>query len=306
MKPKITVICGPTASGKTRLSTQLAKALGAEIISADSMQIYKEMNIGTAKPTAREMDGITHHLIDIVSVSSGPLSVAGYVQLAGQCAREIAARGKRIVVCGGTGLYIDHFLGGTKFAGHENDIAYRNELDKLPSGRLHGMLAEIDPKSALEIHPNNKKRIVRALEIFKATGKTKSEQDELSKPGEPEHDFVKIGLNYADREALYGNINERTDRMMEAGLAEEAQRLYEGGAEGDIRRVGAIGYAELFDCFAGRCALGEAVEKIKQHTRNYAKRQLTWFKKDPQTFWLEPGGGCLEKCLDLIGTWIFK
>jgi len=265
------------------------------------MQIYKELNIGTAKPTLGEMCGIKHHLIDIVSIRSArsdPFCVAKYVKLAGDCAREIAAGGKNVILCGGTGLYIDHFIGSTKFADYENDPEYRGELERLPTGRLYSMLAEIDKESAGRIHQNNRKRIARALEIFKVTGKTKSELDELSKLGEPPYEFVKIGLNYPERESLYDAVNERTSQMMAAGLAEEASKLYESGAEEDIRRIGAIGYAELFDCFAGRSGFGEAVEKIKQHTRNYAKRQLTWFKRDLQTIWLEPGGDCVKKCLE--------
>ncbi|MCL2813049.1 MAG: tRNA (adenosine(37)-N6)-dimethylallyltransferase MiaA [Oscillospiraceae bacterium] len=301
-KPKITVICGPTASGKTKISVELAKALGAEIISADSMQIYKELSIGTAKPSAGEMSGIKHHLIDIISVKSAadePFSVAKYVQMAGECAGELIKSGKKVIVCGGTGLYIDHFINNTKFAECQSDIGYREELDKLPTDRLYSLLSFTDGQSAALIHPNNRKRIVRALEIFKMTGKTKSELDELSRPEEPAYDFVKIGLNYPDREVLYGNIDRRTDSMMAGGLADEALKLYEGGGEAVIRKIGAIGYAELFDCFAGLCGVGEAVEKIKQHTRNYAKRQLTWFKRDPSTLWLEPDGGCVEKCADL-------
>lgn len=304
MKAKITVVCGPTAGGKTRISVELAKALGAEIISADSMQIYEELNIGTAKPTAGEMAGIRHHLIGIISIKSAasePFSVAKYVQMAGECAREIAERGKNVIICGGTGLYIDHFINNTRFTDCESDTGYRDELDKLSSEQLYRLLSAADKKSAELIHPNNRKRIIRALEIFKTTGKTKSELDELSKLEEPAYDFVKIGLNYADREVLYGNIDRRTDSMMAGGLAGEALKLYESGGEALIRKIGAIGYAELFDFFAGLCGIGEAVENIKRHTRNYAKRQLTWFKRDPRTIWLEPDGGCVKKCADLCG-----
>ena len=263
------------------------------------MQIYKELNIGTAKPTAAQMGGIRHHMIDVSPISE-PFCVAAYAKMAGECAQDIASRGKNVIVCGGTGLYIDHFLGSTKFTQCENDPAYRNELNELPSGRLHAMLEAVDEKSASLIHRNNKKRIVRALEIFKITGKTKSEQDESSKAGEPAYDFVKIGLDYLGRELLYENIDRRTDQMIEAGLVEEARKLYESGAEASVRRVGAIGYAELFDFFAGTRGFGEAIEKIKQHTRNYAKRQLTWFRKDPRAIWLEPDGGCVKKILGII------
>ena len=301
VRPVIAVVCGPTASGKTRVAVGLAKILGAEVISADSMQIYRELNIGTAKPTALEMDGVRHHLIDIASVGSEPFSVAKYVELAGGCAREIMGRGKRVIVCGGTGLYIDHFLCNTKFAEYPGDPGYKKELEGFSVEELHSMLAGIDGESAAQIHKNNKKRVIRALEIFKTTGKTKSELDALSRLEEPAYEFAKIGLNYPDRESLYEKIDMRVDRMVADGLADEARQLYEGGLEAHIRRIGAIGYAELFDHFSGLCGFSEAVEKIKQHTRNYAKRQLTWFKKDPRTLWLEPDADCIKKCIDFIG-----
>ena len=300
MNNKIIVICGPTASGKTSIAIGLANLIGAEIISADSMQIYKELNIGTAKPTKEELAKANHHLIDIVSIASGPFSVAKYVKQAEECAREILQRGKRVIVCGGTGLYIDHFLNGTDFAECESDPAYREKLEGLPGERLHQMLAEIDAESAGAIHQNNKKRLVRALEIYKTTGKTKSELDRLSKAKAPERDFVKIALNYSERSELYGKIDRRVDQMMADGLLCEAKTLCEAGHEARLRQIGAIGYVELTEYFSGLCGLEEAVEKIKQHTRNYAKRQLTWFSKDKKTIWIEPGGDCLKNCMAKI------
>ena len=290
MKNKIIVVCGPTASGKTGLSIELAKILNAEIISADSMQIYKELNIGTAKPTVKEMSGIPHHLIDIISIKpdkSSSFSVADYVSLADDCVCDILNRNKRVIICGGTGLYIDHFINNTKFTEYENDIDYRLELEKLSSEHLYFLLSEADKKSAEIIHPNNKKRIIRALEIFKVTGKTKSELDELSNLEESKYDFVKIGLNYNNRENLYGRINKRVDLMIKDGLLEEARELYEKDEENNIKRIGAIGYAELLDYFNGLLKFNETVEKIKQHTRNYAKRQITWFKRDKKTRWAD-------------------
>ena len=289
-QPQIIVICGPTASGKTYVSIELAKILNAEIISADSMQIYKELNIGTAKPSPEEMSGIKHHLIDIVSVKSAQsevFNVAEYVKLADECVCDILSRNKRVIICGGTGLYIDHFINNTKFTEYENDIEYRQELEKLPNDMLYSMLVEIDKKSSEIIHPNNKKRIIRALEIFKITGRPKSELDELANSEKSKYDFVKIGLNYSDRNLLYEKINQRADMMIQNGLVEETKDLYEKGEEYNIRRTGAIGYIEILDYINGSLGFDEAAEKIRQHTRNYAKRQLTWFKKDPETLWID-------------------
>ena len=303
MEEKIIVVCGPTASGKTCVSVELAKILGAEIISADSVQIYKELGIGAAKPTAGEMSGIKHHLIDIISVTSAPFSVAGYVKEADARARDIQSRNKRVIVCGGTGLYIDHFINGTEFSDRGRDAEYRERLEALPGCDLYKMLAETDPGSAEKIHPNNRQRIIRALEIYKLTGMPKSESDRLAYPEKPKYDSIKLALNFSDRGALYEKINGRVDTMLENGLLEEARGLYERGLERDIRRTGAIGYVELLDYFNGLCGFGEAVENIKRHTRNYAKRQLTWFKKDPKTIWVEtgaPGGKIVENCLNLL------
>jgi len=305
-KPQITVICGPTASGKTYVSLELAKILNAEIISADSMQIYKELNIGTAKPTTEEMSGIKHHLIDIVSIKSGKFNVAEYVKLAEDCVCDILNRGKNVIICGGTGLYIDHFINNTKFTEYENDIEYRNELEKFSNEELYSMLVETDRKSSEIIHPNNKKRVIRALEIFKITGKTKSELDELANSEKSKYDFVKIGLNYSDRNMLYDKINKRVDLMIANGLADEVRELYNSGEENNIRRTGAIGYVEILDYFNrlnGMCNFNETVEKIKQNTRNYAKRQLTWFNRDKTTSWVEfsdKNDKIIENCLNYV------
>ena len=302
---KITVICGPTASGKTGVAIEFAKILDAEIISADSMQIYKELNIGTAKPSKEEMSGIPHHLIDIVSIKTDQFSVAEYVKKADECVQDILSRNKRIIVCGGTGLYINHFIKNTQFTEYENDLDYRQRLERLSNEELYSMLVEIDTKSSDIIHPNNKKRIIRALEIYKITGKTKSELDELANSEKSKYDFVKIGLNYTDRSALYAKINKRVDLMFKNGLLDEARELYEKGEENNIRRIGAIGYIEILDYFNGLCSFDEAVEKIKQHTRNYAKRQLIWFNKDPETLWVDINENSktdkiIEKCLNYI------
>jgi len=308
-KEKITVICGPTASGKTYVSIELAKILNAEIISADSMQIYKELNIGTAKPATEEMSGIKHHLIDIVSIKSSGYSVAEYVKAANDCVKDILGRNKRVIICGGTGLYADHFINNTQFTEYENDIEYRHELEKFSNEKLHDMLTQIDIKSAENIHPNNKKRVIRALEMYKITGKTKTELDELSNAEKSRYDFIKLTLNYNDRNTLYDRINRRVDSMIESGLTNEVIKLYECGEEDNIRRIGAIGYVEILDWLNGLCDFDEAVEKIKQNTRNYAKRQLTWFRRDDAAITVEmPDPDCgedykrkiIENCLNYI------
>lgn len=282
MKDKIIAVCGPTASGKTSVSIELAKILGAEIISADSMQIYKELNIGTAKPAKNEMAGIPHHLIDILSVADGGFCVAEYVKMAGECILDIKNRGKNAVVCGGTGLYLDHFLNNTQFTEYENDTEYRKQLESLSNEELYSMLKKTDFKSFENIHKNNKKRIIRALEIFKITGKTKSELDGQAASAKPKYDHIKFVFEFSNREALYLRINLRVDQMIKNGLPEEARGLYEKGLKEPVKKIGAIGYFEFMDHFDGLYTFEQTVEKIKQHTRNYAKRQITWFKKDPE------------------------
>jgi len=294
MNNKIIVICGPTASGKTGLAIELAKVLNGEIISADSMQIYKELNIGTAKPSAAEMQDVPHFLIDILSVDlSSSFNVSKYVKLAGECVQDILKRGKQPIICGGTGLYIDSFINNTRFAEYENDLEYRQWLEHFSGVELHEKLVEIDPASAGRIHANNKKRIIRALEIYKITGRTKSELDRDSRLAGSDYNFIKIGLRYNNRDLLYERINKRVDIMLEAGLVSEVKSLFE--YKDNIKRIGAIGYAEIFDYLDGVCELEEAVQKIKQNTRHYAKRQITWFKRDENTRWLDTDGQDLSK-----------
>ena len=301
MKQKIVVVCGATASGKTGLAVGLAKALGGEVISADSMQVYKELSVGTAKPTAGEMSGVPHFLIDIVSVQSG-FSVAEYVKLAGECARDILSRGKLPIICGGTGLYIDNFINNTRFTECGNDLEYRRHLEQFTGEELHARLCEVDIKSAEAIHANNKKRLVRALELYKVTGRAKSEIDAESRLAGPEYDFIKLGLGYNNRELLYGRIDRRVDGMLEAGLVGEAEGLL--AYKDSIRRIGAIGYGEIFDYFDGVCGLGQAITDIKRNTRRYAKRQLTWFRRDINMRWVDASEQNLNKnienCLKFI------
>ncbi len=283
MKTKILAIVGPTASGKTALSIEVAKKYNGEIISCDSMQIYKKMDIGTAKPTTEEMSGIVHHMIDIVEPDV-EYSCADYVAKAKRKIEEISNKGKLPIFCGGTGLYVDNILQNTVLSEASTDEEYRNflkdELDKFGVGYLHEKLRKIDAESAENIHPNNTKRVIRALEIFKTTGKTKTEWDKESRSVESPYDCFMIFLDFKNREVLYDRINKRVDIMLENGLLDEVKSLYcdNGLTLSNTARQG-IGYKELFDYFDNKCTLEEAVEAIKQGSRNYAKRQLTWFRR---------------------------
>ena len=274
-RSKIIAICGPTASGKTSLSIALAKKVGGEIISCDSMQIYRKMNIGTAKPTLDEMDGVPHHLIDIRDPDE-PFNVADYKLEAERAVEDIQSRGKRAIFCGGTGLYLDAVLTANVFSSGASDEDYRASLDKIDNAELHRMLRECDPISAEAIHQNNKKRVIRALEIFHATGITKTEWDKRSR----EESVVESQVFMLDwpREMLYSRIDRRVDVMIADGLVEEASALRSSYGKTAAQ---AIGYKELDPYFDGLISLDEACENIKRATRNYAKRQLTWFCHRP-------------------------
>lgn len=283
MKTKIIAVVGPTASGKTALSIELAKQLDGEIISCDSMQIYKKMDIGTAKPTIDEMACIPHHLIDIIEPTT-EFSCAEYSFLAKNKIEEVTSKGKLPVFCGGTGLYIDNVLNDTALSSSGRDDEYRRfleeELKKYGVEHLHKKLQEIDYDSAINIHPNNTKRVIRALEIFKTTGKTKTEWDALSRTQGSPYDCCMFFLDFKDREKLYERINKRVDIMLELGLIDEVKVLYNGGNFNlSQTAMQGIGYKEIFDYLDGKCSLEEAVERTKQGTRNYAKRQLTWFRR---------------------------
>lgn len=288
-KIKLIVVTGPTASGKTSLSISLAKRFGGEIISADSMQIYKEMSIATAKPTAGEMEGILHHLFDFLPPDQ-PFSVSDYVELARKTIDEIVARGKLPIVVGGTGLYINSLVDHVSFDPSEQDETYRQKLyeeAKADGGAgLYKRLCEIDPESAREIHPNNLVRVIRAVEIYDTTGMTMSEQKKKSRLEPSPYDLCMIGLNFRDRQKLYDRINLRVDLMMEAGLLEEAEAILK---RKDLKTAwNAIGYKELKPYFDGERDLADCVNKIKQESRRYAKRQLTWFRRDSRIQWIYP------------------
>lgn len=287
-KPKIIGVVGPTASGKTDYAIRLAKERGGEVVSCDSMQIYRHMDIGTAKPTSEEMQGIPHHMIDIAEPEEN-FSVARFVKLARECIDDILERGKIPVLCGGTGLYFDSIINNLEFSEMETDEEYRRSLNALAEEKgcefVHRMLREVDPRSADAIHPNNLKRIIRALEIYKVSGKPKSVLDR-EQQGEPLYEGEIFGLS-RPRDVLYDRINRRVDIMMEQGLLEEVKTLLSMGISPKATSMQAIGYKELVRYLDGTLTLKEAVDKIKQESRRYAKRQITWFKRNPDIIWLE-------------------
>ncbi|MBR6622430.1 MAG: tRNA (adenosine(37)-N6)-dimethylallyltransferase MiaA [Ruminococcus sp.] len=286
-KPRVLAVAGPTASGKTWLGVELAKKYGGEVISADSMQIYKGMDIASAKPTEDEMQGIPHHLIDFLDRDI-VFSAADYVCLAREKIDEVLSRGKLPVIVGGTGLYIDSLLENVKFSEGGSDEAYRETLYAFAAQEgneaLHRRLEEVDPEAAESIHPNNTVRVVRALEVHHVTGRKFSELKKESRTEESPYDSLIIGLNYHDRQKLYDRINLRVDEMAERGLVEEARELYDHG--GMKTAANAIGFKEFIPFFQGVETLEACIDKIKQETRRYAKRQLTWFRKNPSIQWI--------------------
>ena len=279
----VIAIVGPTAVGKTALSLKLARELNGEIISCDSMQIYRYMDIGTAKPTKEEMAETRHHLIDIKDPNEC-FSCADYALYAREAIRDIISRGKTPIFCGGTGLYLDSVLEIESFSSGVKDEAYRAELEEIASTRgnefLHSMLKEVDEKSAGEIHPNNTKRVIRALEIYKCTGKPKSVWDMESKSESKPYDACVFFLTSKNRELLVERIEKRVDIMLESGLLDEAKFLYENGyLKKEYTSYSAIGYKELIPYLDGSDTLQACVERLKISSRQYAKRQLTWFGK---------------------------
>lgn len=310
-KLKILAIVGPTASGKTAVSIEIAKRLSGEIVSCDSMQIYRRMDIGTAKPTTEEMCGIPHHLIDAVEPDA-PFSCAEYVSLATDAVNDIAARQKLPILCGGTGLYLDRFLCGEMEETHADEDLRASLFafaEREGVAALHERLRAVDPESARAIHPNNVKRVVRALEIYEQTGIPKSEFDRRSQVGESPYDAVVIGLHYPHREVLYERINRRVDIMLADGLLEETRRLLDEGVfEVNQTAAQAIGYKELLGYLDGKETLTDAAENLKTATRRYAKRQLTWFSAKPYVKWVEmEKDGSLRSlddvCKEILSLW---
>ena len=284
---KVLAVTGPTASGKSALAVELAKRYGGEVVSCDSMQIYRHMSVATAKPTVDEMQGIPHHLIDFLEPTES-FSVAEYVTLAAAVIREINARGKLPIVCGGTGLYYSSLIHGITFSEAGSDPAYRKALEQRAANEgaqvLLDELRVFDPASAAKLHPHNLKRIIRAMEHYKLTGKTITEQNAQSRAKPSDYEVLAFAIGFHDRQKLYERIHLRVDKMCEAGLTEEAKWYF--AQSGFSTASAAIGYKELKPYFEGTMSLEEALESLKKETRHYAKRQLTWFRREENMHWL--------------------
>ena len=282
-------VVGPTATGKTALGVALAERFGGEIISADSMQLYKGLTVGTAKVTPEETHGIPHHAVDLLEPDQ-PFSVADFTALASRLEADLSARGKLPILVGGTGLYVQSFLYGVRFTAEKTPDGLREQLaaelkEKGPAA-MYAELQAADPEAAAAIHPNNQVRVLRALEHYRATGKKLSEQKAASLPPEKPYRSLILGLDFPDRAQLYHRIDLRVDRMMEQGLLDEAKLVYDN--RGRFKTAAqAIGYKEFFPYFAGESDVGPCVEKLKQASRNYAKRQLTWFRHMEDVVWLD-------------------
>ena len=287
-KPMI-ILTGPTAVGKTDLSIQLAKAIGGEIISADSMQVYRHMDIGSAKVTPEEMDGVPHHLIDVLEPEE-EFNVVVFQKLAKEALTGIYERGYIPIIVGGTGFYIQALLYDIDFTENDGDTAIRRELEKLAqtqgAGCLHQMLQEIDPESAAAIHQNNVKRVIRAIEFYRQTGKKISLHNEQEREKQSPYQFLYYVLD-TDRKTLYERIDRRVDRMMEHGLVDEVKHLADMGCTRDMVSMQGLGYKEILDYLSGEITLEEAVYILKRDTRHFAKRQITWFKRERDVRWLE-------------------
>ena len=284
------IICvvGPTASGKTKLAVELARAYNGEVLSCDSMQIYRRMDIGTAKPTTEEMQGIPHHMIDVVEPDDA-FSVSRYVEMADPILQDILSRGKTCVVCGGTGLYVDSLMAGRTFAPYP-ETGKRQELERLAAEQgidaVMAILREHDPESAARIEPANQKRVIRAAEVFLETGKTITQHNLETQMIPPKYDPLWIGLDFTDRAELYARIDKRVDIMVADGLLPEIEGLLAEGIPATSTSLQAIGYKEPMAALRGEMTMEEAIEKIKTESRRYAKRQLTWFRRNPKINWV--------------------
>lgn len=288
-KPKIAIIVGPTAIGKTDISIEVAKALNGEIISADSAQVYKYMDIGTAKIKPEEMQGIKHYMIDEVTPDQS-FSVAQFRDRAQQYINEISSRGKLPIITGGTGLYINALLNNLEFTQSIGDEGFREEMQQIADEKgndyLHSMLKDIDPESYERLHPNDVRRVIRALEVHKFTGKSISYFQEESKKAPEKYDYAFVGLTM-DRQRLYDRINKRVDIMLVKGLMEEVKKLLDMGYTSDMVSMQALGYKEIVQYLSGEITLEEAVFILKRDSRHYAKRQLTWFRRDERIQWFD-------------------
>ncbi len=289
MKRPLIILAGPTAVGKTAASIRLAKAIGAEIISADSMQVYRHMDIGSAKIRQEEMEGVPHYLIDVLEPEE-EFNVVRFQQMAKAAAEEIYAKGKIPLVAGGTGFYIQALLYDIDFTENDGDTSYRRSLEKTAEEKggeyLHAILREADPKAAEQIHPHNIKRMIRALEFHHQTGGKISEHNEAEREKSSPYDFAYFVLT-DERSRLYERIDRRVDMMMEEGLLEEVLYLKERGVKRESTAMQGLGYKELYAYLDGECTLEEAVRIIKRDTRHFAKRQLTWFKRERDVIWAD-------------------
>ena len=289
MPPKILVICGPTASGKTALAVELALRHHGEVVSADSMQIYRRMDIGTAKPTREEMRGVPHHMLDVADPEED-FSVARYVDMAAKCVDDILSRGKLPILAGGTGLYIDSLLSGRTFAPFQPDSPLRGQLEEQlrreGGAAMLARLAQVDPDSAVRLHPNDEKRIVRALEVYQSTGKTITQHNLETQAIPPRYDALTLALAFERREDMWSRIDRRVDQMMDQGLVAEVQGLLDSGVPAKCTAMQAIGYKEMAAALLSGGDVRAAAEEIQLRSRQYAKRQLTWFKRNKAARWL--------------------
>ena len=308
MNTKIICIAGPTASGKTALAVALAKELDAEVVSCDSMQIYRGMDIGTAKPTKEEMQGIPHHMLDVAAPGED-FSVSRYCEMASPIVDDILARGKHVIVAGGTGLYMDALIRGNSFAPCPS-TGMREKLEKQADEEgmqaMLDLLTSIDPQAAAKLHLADRKRILRALEVYYETGDTITAHNLKTQAIPPKYQAIWFGLEDQERSALYKRIDQRVLEMMDLGLLDEIKRLLSQGISEKSTAMQAIGYKEFLDALAGRCSIEEAIAQVQQSSRHYAKRQLTWFRRNSAIHWLIRQQGdttkeILEKARQVLG-----
>ena len=296
-KTKIVVVCGPTATGKTDLSIYLAERFGGEIISADSLQVYRGLDIGTAKATVQEQERVRHHLIDVLDPQQ-EFNVHSFSLMAAEAVKDIRGRGLVPFITGGTGLYIESFVTGTALAQHHSDPSVRaslqKELEDKGARHMYSRLVRIDPEYALKVHPNNTLRVIRAIEIYELTGYNMTYHIERSRPSEKPYDTLILGLSYTDRKKMYGMIDSRVDRMVENGLLDEARLVWEN-RDRFTTSANAIGYKEFFPYFEGRAGISRCTDEVKKASRHYAKRQLTWFSHMKDIHWLYRDQGSVEK-----------
>lgn len=304
MKKPLIILTGPTAVGKTALSIKLAKAIQGEIISADSMQVYRGMDIGSAKVTTEEMDGVPHYLIDVLDPDE-EFNVVVFQKLAREAMEKIYANGHIPIIAGGTGFYIQAILNEIAFTETETDDSYRKQLEQQAQEYgaqwLHDQLKEVDPQAAVDIHPNNVKRVIRALEFYKETGTKISEHNEAERQKQSPYNFAYFVLNM-DRQKLYERIELRINQMLEQGLIEEVRQLQEKGCHAGMVSMQGLGYKEILAYLQGECTLEEAIYILKRDTRHFAKRQLTWFRREREVCWIEKEAYGLkeEKMLDAM------